>query len=88
MIAWQQEPLAAYPEQYPRHVPRRDKDWPQTSRYIKHSGNSLVINPRGEIIFQLKENEEQLQNVILDWDFLEKFRKEFPVGIDADDFKI
>ena len=55
---------------------------------IKHSGNSLVINPRGEIIFQLKENEEQLQNVILDWDFLEKFRKEFPVGIDADDFKI
>lgn len=55
---------------------------------IKHSGDSLVINPKGEVIYHLKENQEQVQNAILDWEYLEKFRKEFPVGLDADNFKI
>lgn len=55
---------------------------------IAHSGDSMVINPRGEIISKTKANEESVETVTLDKTYLEEFRKTFPVGLDADDFKI
>jgi predicted amidohydrolase len=51
-----------------------------------HSGDSVVINPRGEIISKTKANEEHIETVTLDKSYLDEFRKIFPVGLDADDF--
>ncbi|MBN8692045.1 MAG: amidohydrolase [Bacteroidetes bacterium] len=55
---------------------------------IAHSGDSMVINPRGEIISKTKANEESIETVTLDYNYLSEFRKVFPVGLDADDFKL
>lgn len=51
-----------------------------------HSGDSMVINPRGEIISTTKANEERIETVTLDYNYLTEFRKVFPVGLDADEF--
>ncbi len=53
---------------------------------VAHSGDSCVINPRGEIISTTKPNEESLESIFLDKTALEDFRKAFPVGLDADGF--
>lgn len=53
---------------------------------ILHSGNSMVINPKGEIINETKPYEESVETVVLDKSYLDKFRKVFPVGMDADSF--
>lgn len=53
---------------------------------IPHTGDSVVINPRGEIISHTKANEESVETVSLDKNYLEEFRKIFPVGMDADEF--
>lgn len=55
---------------------------------IQHCGNSLVINPRGEIISQIPLNTEGSFIIDLDKDYLEEFRKTFPVGLDTDLFNI
>jgi predicted amidohydrolase len=55
---------------------------------IAHCGNSLVINPRGEIISQIPLNQEGIYTTEIDKTYLEEFRKIFPVGIDADDFEL
>jgi predicted amidohydrolase len=55
---------------------------------IAHSGDSMVINPRGEIISKTKANEESIETVTLDKAYLEDFRRAFPVGMDADDFNL
>lgn len=53
-----------------------------------HSGDSMIINPRGEIINQPKANEESIETITLDKNYLDEFRKIFPVGLDADDFEL
>jgi predicted amidohydrolase len=53
-----------------------------------HSGDSVVINPRGEIISKTKANEESIETVELDRNYLEEYRKVFPVGLDIDDFEL
>ncbi len=53
-----------------------------------YSGESLILNPRGEIINQPKANEECIETIVLDKNYLEDFRKLFPVGLDADDFEL
>jgi omega-amidase len=55
---------------------------------LEHSGDSLVINPRGEIISSIKAHEEIVQTISLDKNYLSDFRKIFPVGLDADDFQL
>jgi omega-amidase len=50
-----------------------------------HSGDSVVLNPRGEIISRIKANEDGMETIELDWKYLEEYRKIFPVGMDADD---
>jgi predicted amidohydrolase len=55
---------------------------------IAHSGDSMVINPRGEIISKTKPNEESTETIELSMTYLEEFRKVFPVGLDADQFHI
>lgn len=53
-----------------------------------HTGDSMVINPMGEIISKTKANEESVETVSLDYEFLSSFRKKFPVGLDSDNFTI
>ena len=55
---------------------------------IKHSGDSMVINPRGEIISKTKPNEQNIETVTLDRTYLEDFRITFPVGLDSDEFTL
>ncbi len=55
---------------------------------IMHSGDSMVINPLGEIISQTKAHQENVETVELDHEFLQALRKKFPVGLDADNFEL
>ena len=55
---------------------------------ISHSGDSIVINPRGEIISKTKPNIQSIETIRLDRAYLEDFRITFPVGLDSDSFDI
>lgn len=54
---------------------------------VYFNGNSLVINPLGEIIFDAKSNAIS-KTVILERNILNNFRSKFPVYKDADKFII
>ncbi len=55
---------------------------------VTHSGDSSVINPRGEIISTTKAHEDKMETTALSYKYLAEFRKLFPVMMDADDFNI
>lgn len=55
---------------------------------FNHSGDSMIINPRGEIINQPRANQENMETIFLDEIYLKDFRKLFPVSLDADDFEL
>jgi omega-amidase len=55
---------------------------------ITHSGDSAVINAKGEIISHLKSHQENVETIVLNKDELNKFREQFPVLLDADKFEI
>ena len=55
---------------------------------FEHSGDSVVINPRGEIISEIERNQESVFSMNLDKNYLEAFRKDFPVGLDGDIFDL
>ena len=55
---------------------------------LHYSGESQVINARGEIIFMAKPDIEAVAPCILDYDRLHSFREKFPVGKDWDAFTI
>lgn len=54
---------------------------------IIYSGNSAVINHKGEILFE-QANKEQIHRQILDAEELMAFRQKFPAYLDADSFSI
>jgi omega-amidase len=53
-----------------------------------HSGDSVVLNPRGEIISNTAAHLESIETIGLDMIYLEEFRKVFPVGLDSDRFEL
>ena len=55
---------------------------------IYHSGDSAVIDPKGNIISKTKAHKESVETVSISLDELNAFRDKFPVGNDADDFII
>ncbi|MFZ6050362.1 amidohydrolase [Halocola ammonii] len=55
---------------------------------IDHSGDSIVISPKGETISAAKPNEEQIFSAVLSREDLERFREKFPVLHDGDDFSL
>ncbi len=55
---------------------------------ISYSGDTVVLNPRGEAISQTKAYEESLETLTLSYQALSDFRKVFPVLDDADRFTI
>lgn len=54
---------------------------------IYHSGDSMVIDPMGEILYH-KENEEEVFTITLDKKHLQQVREKFPFWKDADRFEI
>lgn len=54
---------------------------------INHSGNSMVIDPLGEVLYH-KANEEDAFTITFDKTHLDQVRAQFPFWRDADTFKI
>jgi predicted amidohydrolase len=52
------------------------------------SGDSAVINPKGEIISNIPAGKEATETITLNYAELQEFRKAFPVLKDADKFEI
>src|SRR3989344_3735997 len=55
---------------------------------IYHSGDSVVLNFKGEAIRKIESGKESISTITLNYKDLEDFRKQFPVMLDADDFEI
>ena len=55
---------------------------------IAHSGDSAVINPRGEVISKPNTNQDIIETVNLSATYLKEFRKLFPVMMDGDEFTL
>ena len=55
---------------------------------IPHSGDSLVIDPKGNVILEATPYEEAIKTVSLSYSELIGFREKFPAAYDADDFNI
>jgi omega-amidase len=55
---------------------------------IRHCGESMIINPRGEIISSAGNESERSVSAEISLTELYEFRKKFPVMNDADDFTL
>jgi omega-amidase len=55
---------------------------------IYHSGDSAVINFKGEIISKTKAHEESVETVTISKNELDEWRNVFPAWVDADSFEI
>lgn len=60
----------------------------EDGKNIAYTGNSVVINPKGEVISNIPENKDCKETVNLSLKELNDFRVAFPVSIDGDDFEI
>ena len=55
---------------------------------ISYTGDSMAIDPKGFVIGDFQQSQESLKTVSLSWDELTRFRSEFPVWKDKDDFEM
>lgn len=55
---------------------------------IVHSGSSIILDFKGEILCEAKDAQSALLKCMLSYDDLVQFRKAFPVHLDADDFTL
>jgi omega-amidase len=55
---------------------------------VQHSGNSLAVDYKGNIIYEFKPDMEEIQTVILSYDEMAEYRKKFAFGLDWDKFSI
>lgn len=55
---------------------------------ISYSGNSMLIDPKGEIIWKAKDHQEEVMTIDIDLEELNAFRKKFPVAMDSDQYTI
>ncbi len=55
---------------------------------IYHSGDSAVLNFKGEIISTTKPHEESIETIAISKKELDEWRKTFPAWMDADKFKV
>jgi predicted amidohydrolase len=55
---------------------------------IQCNGDSMIIDPMGEIIKETNDGKEEALSVNLSHDALKKFRSKFNVGPDWDKFEI
>jgi predicted amidohydrolase len=55
---------------------------------VNHTGDSGIINFNGQVLHACKPNRPEVVTRVLDKEELEKYRIDFPVGLDADRFEI
>ena len=55
---------------------------------INYSGNSAVIDPKGNVISNIRQGLNQFLTIELNKNELEDFREKFPVALDADEFEV
>ena len=55
---------------------------------LNYSGDSAVIDPRGNYLAQAKEGAEEIIQLCLKDTYLQECRAAFPVHLDADDFTL
>jgi predicted amidohydrolase len=55
---------------------------------IEYSGDSMIIDPKGEIVSELPEYREGIGLASISMLELQEFRDKFPVGMDADSFNL
>lgn len=55
---------------------------------LSYSGDSMIIDPRGNTLTKTEPHQESVETLILSLDELNRFREKFPVGKDADEFVI
>ena len=55
---------------------------------VEYSGGSSVFDFKGARLDEFEDNQEKLQLIEFNKNELDKFRKKFPVSLDADQFKI
>lgn len=55
---------------------------------VFHSGDSAVIDFKGEPLTSITPSEESITHLTLKYEDLALFRKNFPAGMDADEFQI
>jgi len=55
---------------------------------IAHSGDTMIIDPKGKIVKQAKPHIEEILDTRISSEMLNKFRDKFKIGIDWDKFSI
>lgn len=55
---------------------------------VHYSGNSMVVSPRGEVLFEGENNIEELKTITLNRELLKQYRDKFNVALDWDEFQI
>jgi predicted amidohydrolase len=55
---------------------------------ISYSGNSVVVDPKGNVISKITPKQNETATIELNKEELEDFREKFPVGLDADDIEV
>jgi omega-amidase len=60
----------------------------EDANQFKHSGDSVVLNPRGETISHILPNNDSIETITLSYQYLQDFRSVFPVMLDGDDFNL
>ena len=55
---------------------------------IHYSGESVLIDPRGELMACVESSQEGIATGSFEWNALEDFRARFPVAMEADDFDL
>lgn len=55
---------------------------------VSYIGNSMFVDPKGGLIWKAKDNTDETVTLELSLEELNAFRKKFPVGKDADQFRI
>ena len=55
---------------------------------VHYSGDSQIINPKGQVICMAKSDMEAVVPFVLDYEKLQSFREKFPVGKDWDSFRL
>ncbi len=55
---------------------------------VLYYGDSMIIDPRGNVLSKTQPNTESFETVSLSLNELIDFRKKFPVSMDADEFRL
>jgi len=55
---------------------------------ITYTGNSVVVNPKGDVISNITENTNTSESVDLSLSELNDFREKFPMSLDGDEFTL